>query len=59
MRHITTQERFVKILEFRHFESFFRFDDDGPKRKKKSISDGVNVSVVLDVVCANTQKSRS
>lgn len=34
VRHITTQERFVKILEFRHFESFFRFDDDGPKRKK-------------------------
>lgn len=50
----TTSGGFVKILEFRHFERFFRFDQSDRKTYKKSISDGVNVSVVLNVVAGNT-----
>ena len=52
----TTSDRYVKILEFRHFERFFRFDQSDRKTYKKAISDGVNVSVVLDSVCGNTSK---
>ena len=51
----TTQERYLKILDFRHFESFFRFDKDGSNRRKKTLSNGVDVSVVLDVVTGNTR----
>lgn len=54
----TTSDRYVKILEFRHFERFFRFDQSDRKTYKKAISDGVNVSVVLDSVCGNTSKSK-
>ena len=44
----TTQKGYVEILEFTHFERFFRFDQSDRKTYKKAISDGVNVSVVLD-----------
>ena len=54
----TTSNRYVKILEFRHFERFFRFDQSDRKTYKKAISDGVNVSVVLDSVCGNTSKRK-
>lgn len=52
----TTSERFVKILDFRHFERFFTFSKSDRKTYKKAISDGVNVSVVLDMVCGNTSE---
>lgn len=52
----TTSAGYVKLLEFRHFERFFRFDQSDRKSYKKAISDGVNVSVVLDMVCGNTWK---
>ncbi len=52
----TTSERFVKILEFRNFDRFFRFDQSDRKTYKKAISDGVNVSVVLDMVSRNTSE---
>lgn len=48
--------KFVELLSFRHFERFFRFDQSDRKTYKKAISDGVNVSVVLDMVCGNTSK---
>lgn len=54
----TPSNRYVKILEFRHFERFFRFDQSDRKTYKKAISDGVNVSVVLDSVCGNTSKRK-
>ena len=54
----TTSDRYVKILDFRHFERFFRFDQSDRKTYKKAISDGVNVSVVLDSVCGNTSKRK-
>ncbi len=46
----------VKILDFRHFERFFTFSKSDRKTYKKAITDGVNVSVVLDMVCGNTSK---
>ena len=52
----TTSEGFVKILEFRHFERFFIFSNSDQKTYKKVISDGVNVSVVLDMVSRNISK---
>ena len=44
----TTSDRFVRILDFKHFERFFRFDQSDRKTYKKAISAGVSVSVVLD-----------
>ncbi len=52
----TTSEGFVKLLEFRHFERFFGFDQSDRKTYKKAISDEVNVSVVLDMVSRNTSE---
>lgn len=52
----TTSEGYVKLLEFRHFERFFKFDRGDRKTYKKAISDGVNVSVVLNIECVNTSK---
>ena len=56
VRMSTTSEGFVKILDFRHFERFFSFSKSDRKTYKKAISDGVNVSVVLDMVSRNTSK---
>ena len=52
----TTSEKYLRILDFRHFERFFQFLQSDRKGKKKAISDGVNVSVVLDMVSGNTSK---
>ncbi len=54
----TTSGRFVEILDFRHFERFFRFDQSERKTYKKAISDGVNVSVVLDCGFGNISKEK-
>lgn len=48
--------KFVKVFDFRHFERFFRFDQSDRKTYKKAISDGVNVSVVLDCGLGNTSR---
>ena len=50
----TTSEKYLRILDFRHFERHFMFSQGDRKYKKKAISDGVNVSVVLDMVLGNT-----
>ena len=50
--------KFVKLLDFRHFERSFRFDQSDRKTYKKAISDGVNVSVVLDCGFGNTSKRK-
>ena len=50
--------KFVKLFDFRHFERFFRFDQSDRKTYKKAISDGVNVSVVLDCGFGNTSKEK-
>ena len=50
--------KFLKPLDFRHCERFFRFDQSDRKTYKKAISDGVNVSVVLDCGFGNTSKRK-
>lgn len=42
-------EKFVKLLEFRHFERHILFSQSDRKDKKKAISNGVNVQVVVRV----------
>ena len=49
MRDKATKERYVKLLEFRHFERHMMFSQSERKEKKKAISDGVNVSVVMEL----------
>ena len=49
----TTSDQFVRILDFRHFERHFTFSQSDRKTYKKAVLDGVNVSVVLDVVSRN------
>ena len=41
--------RFVKLLDFRHFERHILFSQSDRKEKKKAISNGVNVQVVVKV----------
>lgn len=50
----TTSEKYLRILDFRHFERFFQFSQSDRKGKKKAIYYGVNVSVVLYMVSGNT-----
>lgn len=49
VRNNATKERYVKLLEFRHFERHMMFSQSERKEKKKVISDGVNVSVVMEL----------
>lgn len=51
-------EKYVKLFDFRNFERLFRFDQSDRKTYKKAISDGVNVSVVLDCDFGNTSKEK-
>lgn len=55
----TTSERYVKILDFRHFSRFWAFLEREEKGHKKVIMDGVNVSVVFDMVSGNTPEKNS
>ena len=42
-------EKFLKLFEFRHFERHILFSQSDRKEKKKAISNGVNVQVVVRV----------
>ena len=50
----TEKARVYAEFDFRHFERHMMFSQSDRKTYKKAISDGVNVSVVLDVGCGNT-----
>lgn len=52
----TISDEFVKLLDFRHFERFYRFNQNDGKSYKKAVLDGVNVSVVLHMVCPTTSE---
>lgn len=43
------KEKYLKLLEFRHFERHILFSQSERKDKKKAISNGVNVQVVVRV----------
>jgi len=49
---------FDDCLRVGKFERVFRFDQSDRKTYKKAISDGVNVSVVLDCGFGNTSKEK-
>lgn len=43
------KEKYLKLIEFRHFERHILFSQIERKDKKKAISSGVNVQVVVRV----------
>ena len=43
------KEKYLKLLEFRHFERHIVFSQSERKEKKKAISNGVNIQVVVRV----------
>ena len=49
-------EKYVKLFDFRHFEPHFMFSGGDRKTYKKAISDGVNVSVMIDSESGNNSK---
>ena len=53
----TTSDRFVKILDFRHFERFFSFNRIAENHKEKELVRKVTVVVALDLGCGNTKNS--
>ena len=49
VRDTAPKEKYLKLLEFRHFERHILFSQSDRKEKKKAISSGVNVQVVVRV----------
>ena len=49
VRDTAPKEKYLKLLEFRHFERHILFSQSDRKEKKKAISNGVNVQVVVKV----------
>ena len=49
VRNTAPKEKYLKLLEFRHFERHILFSQSDRKDKKKAISNGVNVQVVVKV----------
>lgn len=63
MRDTAPTDRYVKLLDFTHFSRHMVFSKSERERQtesrfgsKKAILNGVNVSVVLDLVCATPKK---
>ena len=63
MRDTAPTDRYVKLLDFTHFPRHMVFSKSERERQtesrfgsKKAILNGVNVSVVLDLVCATPKK---
>lgn len=48
--HMSTKGEFVEILEFTHFATVFKFKRKANFGRKKEISHGVKVSVVMELV---------
>ena len=51
MRDITPKERYLKILEFRHFVEFFSFNKIGENHREKELMRKVTVVAALDLGC--------
>ena len=49
VRNTAPKEKYLKLLEFKHFERHIVFSQSERKEKKKAISNGVNVQVVVRV----------
>ena len=51
---VATTKKYVEILNFRHFFKHIVFTSDGDKMRNKEIKSYINVSVVVDIECGNT-----
>ncbi len=51
---VATKEEYVEILEFTHFFKHIVFTSEGDKIRNKEIKNYINVSVVVDIECGNT-----
>ena len=56
---LTYRLRYVEILEFTHFVTFFSFNKIGENHKKKILVKKVTVVVALDLGTGNTKNPRS
>ena len=54
---VDTKERYLEILEFTHFVTFFSFNKIGENHKEKILVKKVTVVVALDLGCGNTKNS--
>ena len=53
---VATTKNYVEILYFRHFFKHIVFTSEGNKIRNKEIKNYINVSVVVDIECGNTNK---
>ena len=51
---VATKMNYVEILNFRHFFKHIVFTGGGDKIRNKEIKNYINVSVVVDIECGNT-----
>ena len=51
---VATKTNYVEILNFRHFFKHIVFTGEGDKIRNKEIKNYINVSVVVDIECGNT-----
>lgn len=51
---VATKTNYVEILNFRHFFKHIAFTSEGDKIRNKEIKNYINVSVVVDIECGNT-----
>ena len=51
---VATKANYVEILNFRHFFKHIVFTSEGDKIRNKEIKNYINVSVVVDIECGNT-----
>ncbi|EII6750001.1 hypothetical protein LHT69_000752 [Clostridioides difficile] len=51
---VATKTNYVEILNFRHFFKNIVFTSEGDKIRNKEIKNYINVSVVVDIECGNT-----
>ncbi|MCH4258871.1 MAG: hypothetical protein LKF87_07865 [Clostridium tyrobutyricum] len=51
-----TKERYVEILDFKHFLKHIVFIENSDKSRNKEIKNYINVSVVVDIECGDTIK---
>lgn len=52
---VDTKERYLEILEFMHFVTFFSFNKIGENHKEKILVKKVTVVVALDLGTGNTK----
>ena len=49
-------DRYLEILEFKHFCKHISFGGEGEKSRNKTIKNYITVRVVIDMECGNTRE---